>query len=317
MGNSLKGFGSGAGMGGLVGAGVGAAAGAGRGYLQSRHEGAGGLSSALGGVSGAFSGAAKGALLGAGAGGLAGAVRPGLASAVAKGMPSLKGASNFGQRQIHGLTGVGDAEYVHSIGGGSAPAKERLTAALADPGTAVRETDPARYGKAVAELRDAQKAHGSSLESERRGLTSLPGYAKGLVKDPMGTLKAGIKDQWDNAGPKTRAAMYGIPAAGVVNEMAHKEDPSGEGRGRLERVGRAIGMGTMGALGPLPIAADALLSEGVSRGLSGGGRLLDRRGRRPPAVSSSAPEQGGSGTTQPSEYMLSDRAAGVTPESLS
>ena len=309
MASGLKGFGSGAGMGGLVGAGAGALYGAGKGYSQARDEGASVGQSVARGLGGAVGGVGKGALLGAGAGGIAGALRPGMAASLAGQHSRLRGASNFGQRQVHALTGVGDAQYARSIGAGAADAEKRLGLAREAWHGSIGTPAQASTRK---ELAAAKQHFATSSSNEARGMTSIPGYLKSFVKDPMGTLRSGAKEQWQGGSTLSRGLMYGLPAAAAAKDLYQGEDPSGEDQGRFERAGKTLGYGASVLAAPLPILGDAVVGAGASSLLGRLGRGLDRRGK-PPAASSPDPV---GGSTQPSEQVVSDRAAGLVPESL-
>lgn len=316
MGNSVKGFGSGAGMGLLAGGLGGAAIGAARRYGQERQEGSSVGSAALHSLGGAASGARTGALLGAGAGGLAGAAKPGLALAMGKGEGLLGGFSRFGQRQVHALTGVGDAKYVRSIGGGAADAQRHLGEAAGAFRSAV---GPEARQKALHELQQAHKGMNAAEKAEKMGLTSLPGYAKALYKNPKEALKAGLSEQWHQGGAGTKALMFGLPAAMAANELRKGEDPTGEGHGRFERAGHSLGEGLGFAMGPLPVAGQTVMSPAVGGVMGGAGKLVDRtigklRHRPMGAGPTGAPEAGGGSGAE--GYILSDRAAGTVPEGL-
>lgn len=305
MTRSLKGLGAGMGMGGAVGGLGGAAVGAVKGYRDARADGGGTADAIKGGLLGAGQGAAKGVLLGAAAGGAAGAARPALAESAAR-SPMLRGASNFGQRQVHALTGVGDTAYLRSIGGGAHDAQKRLEAA----GSAAFKPGWLR------EYNQAQRAYDASSASERAGLYSIPGYAKALAQRPLETLRTGVRDQWENLGTGGRALMYGLPAAGVASELAngsvegaHGSEP---GMGRFERAARVAGAAGSGMLAPLAIGGDVALGGALTSGFGRLGRLADQRFKRP-APAANAPNTDG-GSTQSEAREFSDRAAGVVPE---
>lgn len=308
--NATKGFGSGAGMGGLIGAGLGAAGGALRGAHQAREQGGSGLT---GGLAGAARGTIRGAAAGALVGGAGGALAPALA-ARASALPSLSGASRFGQRQIHSLTGVGDAAYVRSIGGGAADARQNLVEAT----KGLRDApDVATRAQAMEKVRAARQGFKASEKAEGMGLTSIPGYLQSMTKDPLGTLATGAKAQWQTASPAMRAGMVALPALGAANELRKGEEQ--EGRGRFERAGRAVGGTASGLLAPLALAGDMAFGGGLASGAGLMGRGLDRslarlrvrRGETP--ISSQEPS---AGIAQPAGYALSDRAAGTAAESV-
>lgn len=294
----VHGAGAGAGLGAAGGAAGGAAIGAGKGYQQAREAGAEPGAAAGRGLLGSLGGAAKGALLGAGVGtlGLGGAAaalrRYRVGALPAMGGP-IGAISRFGQRQVHGLTGWKPSGGLQSIRGGAWAAEEALKKAP-------------HSGPAFAHARAARAA-------EKAGLTSLPGYAKGLATKPLQTLRTGTTEQWHAMGPFGRALIYGYPAVAGGGALLRKGEP-GEG-GRLERAGRHLGAAAYG-LGPLPILPQLALAEGLSVGAARAGRAvgrkLDKRKKRvygdleaPPSI-----EPAG-GMTQPEEYVYSGRGTGA------
>lgn len=312
MTNAVKGFGSGAGMGGLVGASGGALIGAGKNYRDARGHGASLGQAARAGLGGAGRGALRGAAAGVAVGGVGGAAAPGFAQRLAQ-TPGLTAASRFGQRQVHSLPGVGDAAYVRSIGGGAAGAQQRLVDAKKSLSSA---SDVAGKAKATAEVGKAQSAFQASEKSEAMGLTSIPGYAKALYKNPREALTTGVRDQWRSMGPGGRSVMIGLPAVGAANELRKDKDDSGKGQGRFERAGRLAGGAASGMLAPLSLAGDVAAGGALSSGFGRMGRVVDRlASRRGRPLTPSSPEPGG-GTTQAEGYMMSDRAAGTAAESV-
>lgn len=185
---------------------VGGLGGGALGYQRARAEGEGVGASLKRGLKGALVGGSGGALLGAGAA----AVRPGMGTSI----------SNFGQRQVHGLTGWTPAEGVRSIGHGAADSAERLQAAHQALGEASHAHAAASFaekppgvvgrllgkkapvaptganlerfqgmnaqqieehlGKAKSEHGSALASHAASEKAEQMGLTSLPGYLKSM-----------------------------------------------------------------------------------------------------------------------------------------
>jgi hypothetical protein len=313
MSRAVKGFGSGAGMGAAVGGLGGAALGGVKGFQKERAEGGSGIGGAL---SGALSGAGKGALLGTAAGGALGAARPAYAAALSHHLPG----SDFGQRQVHALTGFGDAKYVRSIGSGAADAEERLHAATRARSTALAGGHPELYQKAREEFEGAQKGFHAAEKAESMGLTSLPGYARALFQDPKAALKTGLGEQWHSMGPKGKAALFGMPAAFATNELAHGGTDE-EGRGRFERTGRSVGQGLAFGAGPIPIAGQFALDPLLEKSFGGAGKFVDRslgrlRSRRQPQVSAAAAPDPAGGDSQAEGHVISDRAAGVVPEGI-
>lgn len=315
MAKATKGFGSGAGMGGALGAAGGAILGGVHNFRDAREHGASGGQAALSGLAGVGKGAVRGAVTGALVGGTAGAAAPTLASQ-ASSLTGLGSASRFGQRQIHSLTGVGDAAYVRSIGGGAADARERLVGST----KGLRDApDAAGRARAMGDVRDARRSFQAAEKSEAAGLTSIPGFLRAAGKDPIGTLSTGLKGQWHSAGAGGKALMFGAPVAGAANELRKGEDSSGKERGRFERAGRIFGGAASGMVAPLAITGDVAAGGMLSSGLGNAGKFVDRaygrlqKRRQPEAVSQQEP---GGGTTQASGYEVSERAAGSAAESV-
>jgi hypothetical protein len=294
----LPAVGSGAGVGSLAGAVGGGLYGGVKHYRQARREGAETGEAVGAGLAGATTGALKGGVLGAGLGaaGLGTAAAARRLPKAAKGLTEAPGAigasARFGQRQVHGLTGWAPEGGISKIHGGSWGAAEELKKLKASP----KATEKG--------LAKAEKALAAAQEAERRGLSSVPGYLKGLRKDPMGTIRAGAAEQWHSSGVPGRLLIYGWPAGAAATELAQPSEP-GEG-GRLERAGEALGMLGYG-LGPMPFGAQMLMAGGMSGGLKRLGRLADRKKGAPAPP---GPMEPGGGTTQPEEYVYTDRAAG-------
>lgn len=298
------GIGAGAGLGLGAGALAGGAGGARGAYQTAREEGAGVLSSAgrgaLGALGGAVRGAAKGAVLGAGIGGLAGAAAPtrtlSATKSLSKADNALGSLTNFGQRQLHSLSGWkpgGSARSVERIGAGAADARRELGAVLA-------KGDPA----AVAQ---ARKALGSAEKAQEMGMTSLPGLARSVRDNGLlPTVGAGLKSQWDASSGKGRALMLGLPAASLAGAVASRDKAGGPGKG--ERIGRIVGGTLGGAVAPLSLAGGVVLGSALERAGGAVGKGVDRlRGRRPevPQEPSRPPasEPGDSGTAAPVERV--------------
>jgi hypothetical protein len=298
----LPAVGSGLGVGSLVGATSGGLYGGVRRYQQAREQGAGGGEAVGAGLAGAGVGALRGAAIGAGLGaaGLGGAAAAKRLPSFAKQLTEAPGAigawARFGQRQVHGFTGWEPEGGIRAIRGGAFEAQKSLRELRKKPGVSKKL------------LERNERAFKAAREAERRGLTSVPGYLKGLRKDPTGTIRAGLAEQWHSSGIPGRLLVYGWPVGAAASEMMHKEDPEGKGQGRLERAGEALGMLGYG-LAPMPVGAQALMGAGLGLGMKGLGRLAGG-GRKKGAPSAPGPMEPGGGVTQPEEYIYTDRAAG-------
>lgn len=253
------------------------APGAARGMSQANKGRLGGalIGSGIGAVGGAQAdpedrtgGALRGAILG-GVGGLAaGQV------ATRAGRQQVK---RFGQRQLHGMTGYVPrtaAQKASGIGwtGKGLGARERVKA-LEGIGMDVGE----KYTNKAKAIRDAmgrQTVTKSLPESVRRrlaqaevasrqaqreaveqGLTSLPGVAKGMVRNPLRTLKTGFVSQ----GP-AGMAMAAVPAAMAVPGVAKGEGEYGGQGGAGRFLGENIGYTALGAVPMAPMMAGAVLA---------------------------------------------------------
>ena len=306
----------GAGAGGLLGAGAGGVHGAVTGYREAREQGGTVGQSLLGGVERGVSGATRGAMLGAAAGGVGG----GMLSSKFKEAPAMLAAApgpvgagaRFGQRQLHGLTGWTPKGGLRSIRGGGYEAAKNVEKAQGRLRGAQAAGEAPAVARAEKELASGKKALQASGRAEFEGLTSLPGYAKALARDPVRALKTGFGEQWHSMPPAMRALVYGSSGLAAAQAAATPSEPGGPGR--VERTARAVGSALPFMAGPLPTAA-TLLATPVAGALAGrAGRAVDRTfGRHRPA----APEpESDRGMSAPTEYVYSDRAMGLMPEGM-
>lgn len=299
----LRAAGSLAGVGMAGGALAGGALGAARNYHNAKEEGASTGGAALSALGGALRGAGKGALIGTAAGAGAGALTGRGAHLATRG-DAVGSLARFGQRQTHSLTGMMRPDELEAIGGGAANARKALHAL---PTTAsAKQVDRARRGLAAAE------------DVQERGLTSLPGYLRGMQRDGVvNTIGASAREQLSNAPVWANALTLGLPAAGAVSTLAHKEAPDGPGKG--EQLGAGIG-GLVGGFagGAMPLAGNLLIGAGAAGAGKVIGRGIDRlRGRRPqPMVGQLAPkhEPANEGQHIPGERVMSPAAAGQQNE---
>jgi len=302
------GAGSGLGAGALAGAGLGAVGGGVQGYATARRQGAGVGDAALQALDSGVRGAVRGGAVGGLVGTAAGAAAPGAAETLLR-APGLGAGARFGQRQVHGLTGWLPQKGLRAIGGGGdASARELVSAA-----DALRKARGAGQGVSGATkgLHRAAKAHEAAVKAENMGLTSLPGYARALRSSPVDALKAGFGEQWHSTSPGMRALVYG--GTGVQALGAARGSDNGS-KGRLERVGEAVGTSLPLMAGPLPTAATLVAAPvaGVLGGLVG--KVGDKARRRlahqtSPAHSSASLVAEGSAAV-PAERTYSDRTTG-------
>ena len=269
VGRGVGGAGAGAGMGAAVGGTGGAVVGGARDFMDARNRGQSVGSSMRSAAGGAIRGASAGAIGGAAVGG----VGLGAARAMGKGSlgtdSALGAASRFGQRQVHSLTGwtpkgSGNVAGIRGMRGGAYEAAKKLKTTKAALATAPNKA------RAVKAHEAAKKHMASAAKAEEMGLTSLPGYAKALRKDPKAALKAGFGEQWDSMGPGGRALMFGVPAAMAGKEAITDTKEGGPGKG--ERVGKALGTLAYG-VGPMALAGSTALGMGTDAAVGGVGKL--------------------------------------------
>ena len=234
-------------------------------------------------------GALRGALLGGVAGLGAGQL------ATRGGRQQVK---HLGQRQLHGLTGymprttAQKARGVRWTGKGMS-ADERVQALKGIGAQVGTKVSPRNRAKAVEKAMEDQtltrflptsvrKRLASSevkgLEAQRHaaetGLTSLPGVAKGLVTNPLKTLKTGFVSQ----GP-VGMALGAVPAAMAIPGAVKGESQEYGGPGGLGRfVGENVGYTALGAVPFAPMMAGATLAGKA-------GELIHKKvSRKPGAV---------------------------------
>lgn len=278
----------------LLGAGIGGY----KGYRKAKERGEEGLQAALSAGGGALTGGAIGAGAGALGGAALGMAAPKFTARAAKAMSKgpLGSLSRFGQRQVHGFTGgLTPKELMKARGGAYGALKERRGLQLAIQ-KAKSPEDIAKARKALESF-EKRKWTPAALEAQERGLTSIPGYLKGIREDVRkgrglfsreGAIRTGAREQWRSMGPWGKAFMYGMPAALAAHEIA-KPGPAS-----AESIGGEIG----GALGfvaaPIPMVGQfAAASAGSAIG-TGIGKAIDwARGVQSPTGEVAAPEEAG------------------------
>ena len=216
--------------------------------------------------------------------------------------------SNFGQRQLHGLTGWAPKGGLKAIGGGSADAEARLFAA-----TKGANPEDAKGWKEFLGAHEALRAH---QKAENMGLTNLPGLARSAVKDPLGTAKATWDAQMKGTSAGTKALMLGLPAVGLASAV-HGETPEGQTKG--QNIGYQAGQIVGGIAGSaIPIVGSMAAGEAVGRvGKAIGGGIDKLRGARPhgapslkPFAAESADLTQAPAQSTPSETIMTSRASG-------
>lgn len=265
------------GAGAAVGAGVGGLSGGYDAYQDARAHGVGVLGSALHGAGGAVSGAVTGGLSGGLVGGLGGAVGAKLSP------DKTKHLADAVMNGPAGALGRFGQRQVHSA-----------TGWMPEGG--------------LSSIR---------MGDHPEGMTNLPGIARNLRKDPVGTVQRGVQHQWKSSDMLGKA-MIGLSGADLAYSALGPEDPN---KGRAERIGgsvaNAAGLALTGGLATIPSLAASMAATQVGSGV---GRLIDqRKNRRPqgayhPEYNEHLRDQETNGMTQPVERNMSPAAAGQTPE---
>lgn len=226
------------GHGAAIGAGIGGIYKGYKGYSDAKEQGQdteGALKAGLGaGVGGAMSGALYGGIAGAGAGAAVGRYHP-KADQLREALSTEKNwtgsLGRFGQRQMHGITGVTPEKGLESIRGGSWRSQLDFDAIKAKGGDITKAQKTLDVDKAMA----------------GGGLTSVPGIAKtflGKNKDVSRTeaVKRMLGHQWHSQGAGGKALMVGMTGLPLMSALTS----SSEG-GKGEQVGNIIGS-TAGAV---------------------------------------------------------------------
>jgi hypothetical protein len=205
------------------------------------------------------------------------------------------GISNFGKRQLHGLTGWTPEAGIESIGAGAANARKWQTEAA----TAVKKNESG----APQSLRRARESVRANETAQDMGLTSLPGTVKAFAKDPRAAAKASWDQQWNGTSRLEKGLLIGLPAAGLAND-AISEDDGHKG----ERLGAGIASTAAGiATGGLPLIPGMI--AGTAAGYLGGkaGHGVDRlRGK----VQAPPNPEDAKGLAVPAEREMSPAASG-------
>ena len=135
---------------------------------------------------------------------------------------------------------------------------------------------------ARSEIVNAEKGLGLAQQLEDKGLTHLPGIAKGLMNNPGETAGLLLKHQWgfgNGMGTNmNRLFTFGLPAAGVAGAALGPEQDQ-EGRGRIERGARALAGGALfPLLGGMPMATNMALSGYAQQPFEAAAGLVGRVG---------------------------------------
>lgn len=260
-------------------------------YEQARAEGAGRLSALGSAAKSGLVGAAGGAAVG---GALVGAAHiPGRIGNFAGN--TAKSVETYGRNQLHVVTGKGRlsdfGEGVARTGPALEAAKKSLTEMSAkQPVAGTGVVDRVKNWNLQRKVRGAEKdvagaqvAHNATQVAENKELTSIPGFAKSLVKDPKGTIKDTLNYQWHSMPTAGKVMMAGVPLAmGVHSAVQGDAEGAGQSAGMAASsmlpfanpVGSmSMMMGPWGRYAPTSLAARPL--EAAGRGIGNAiGRIV-------------------------------------------
>lgn len=347
--------GAGAGIGGMIGGAGGLGAGALEGYQEVDPETGqkGGVVGALSkgmkrGYQGALGGAAVGAAAGLGAGGRFTSSEAGRRLLAGSGANPLSAAARFGQRQLHGVTGLvpGGAKagteayreglrgmriYGHDVAarhGEASNAVKQMTSRLQElKATGAPSKQVVRAEKALGKLQRGEKSLAAEAESVRKswdtGMTSLPGLARAVGREgPKVLWERGLKPQWQHGGGLGKALLVGTPLMAAPELLKATDE---EGRGRVERFGESLGtMGAFTTTPMIPYVGTDILARGVGKAGGLAGKGIDKligavSGKKPQTLGESPGVPATDGDVEggiPVERVMSNAAQGKPPEDL-
>lgn len=196
---------------------------------------------------------------------------------------NLQTIRSLGQRAL-GATGKALKGQLHGFTGWVPKGHKTRGAALEALGVSPRAAASKRVqdlartgwtnssGQASRKMRAATKHLEYATKAEKMGLTSLPGYAKSLVKNPVDTLRTGMGQQWHSGA--MGKAWLGMPVASAAYSLAtpNKKGPDGQPTGgRLERAGKSLGELAYSAA-PLPMMPAMVAATAASKVLGKAGK---------------------------------------------
>ena len=318
----LKNVGALMGAGSLVGAAGGAALGGVQGYQAARGQGASVGQAALGGLGGAGTGALKGGLIGGAVGAGGGALlHPGVDASRLTTLPGIGVGARFGQRQLHGFTGMLSPMELEAVRGGAhglrqgaAEAAKAVGAARPMGGPALAKAE-AVAAKAQQGLRASEAVTGVAKPS--MNLTSIPGYLNAVGEHGAHkVLRAGLKEQLTGGGALMGGLLGGAPLRGAAQAARSPDQVDAQGRGKGERLGEQVGQAVGGvAGGVMPIIGQAAVGGALGAAGRRVGRVVDRlRGVRGRAGMAPATLEPAESQNTPSERVTSPAAAGQQPD---
>jgi len=155
---------------------------------------------------------------------------------------AVKSVSDFGKRQVHGLTGWTPKGYnntrgIEEIGAGAASSRAWDAAAK-------KTGDFEERARAAAALKANEAAQAA-------GHTSIPGIVGSFVKDPKNAARTAWRQQWDGTSKWEKALLLGAPTAGLAMDTVSDDDGHKGERMGAGIASTAAGLAT-GGLGFVP-----------------------------------------------------------------
>lgn len=236
----------------------------------------------------------QGGLFGAAAGGAAGRARDislmtgkrGIGLATEFGKQTGSGVKNFGLRQLHGATGYVPKQGLGRIGvAGKTTARREAMLKSRRASQRARDLPEADQKKLMdrtnQEVRDILRRGRHDQEMQDLGLTSIPGVARGLFRNPKDTSKAVWRHNVGKGGPGGVAMGVGLPAAVSAPDLMRGDESDRGGRGMGQKLMSAGGLvaGSMLTSG-IPIVPQAAAVTGIDVGSAQVGKQFDKLRKR-------------------------------------
>lgn len=124
----------------------------------------------------------------------------------------------------------------------------------------------------ISSLGSMASSAGKWMQGQYRGVLNNAAKTIGGFKNPIQSIKRGWNHPTHKWDPKNWKTYGGVPMTVATTALdAHsavkKEDPTGQGRSRLERVGTAIGNFGGGMIGQPHGVTGSLLGSAIGRGV--------------------------------------------------
>ena len=167
-------------------------------------------------------------------------------------------------------------EQLRAVGGGSASAQKTYNNVLNQTNRTLGA------GATTKELTQAKGALDASRRAEDMGLTSVPGFLKGMAGhatyqgkrvSPLEAIRTGVGEQWHGSGMLGKGLMVAAPAMSVAGAVTGP-DRTAEG-GRVERAAKGLASGLAYST-PIGLLGQTALGHGMGAAAGAVGRGGDK-----------------------------------------